>query len=169
MDWRNPFEGFRDKYLSFKNVKAYQLFLIRKGFIPYSLDRVAEYSAKVREIWGNSIPEDQLAQFCVAYRDMGVKRGVQPWITKFFNARLSFMIGVSIWKSWLPLLFVGLSIRYSAENYFQAGLGFGPEGTLTDGVYERTTICGKFRFGNFIDEYIDGGNFDVYGIYEGMI
>jgi hypothetical protein len=36
MDWRNPFEDIRDK-LSPHNVKAYQLFLIRKGFIPYYL------------------------------------------------------------------------------------------------------------------------------------
>jgi len=33
-DWRNPFENFRDKYLSPKNVKGYQLFLLRLGFIP---------------------------------------------------------------------------------------------------------------------------------------
>jgi hypothetical protein len=44
MDWRNPFEDIRDK-LSPHNVKAYQLFLIRKGFIPLAGDSLGTYAS----------------------------------------------------------------------------------------------------------------------------
>ena len=171
MDWRNPFEDFRDKYLSFANVKAYKLWLIRWGYIPYSPDRVTEYNAKVLDVWGSA--EDVPLQFFWAgqtYRDMGVKKGIQPWITKFFNARFSLHVGVSIWKGWLPLPFLGVVIRLTERRYFQFGGIFGPEGKYDKetNTFERATICGKFRLAEYVSEYTEGGNFDVYGFYEGI-
>lgn len=170
MDWRNPFEDFRDKYLSFKNVKAYKLFLVRWGYIPFSPGKVVEYDTKVREIWG---AEDVPIQFFLAgqtYKDMGVKPGIQPWITKFFNARFSLQLGVSIWKGWLPLPFFGIVIRFTECRYFQMGGFFGPEGKYDPetNTFERATICGKFRFAEYKGEWYKGGNFDVYGFYEGI-
>jgi hypothetical protein len=170
MDWRNPCEAFRDKFLSFKNVRGYKLCALRFRYIPFAVDKRPEYEAIIRSVWRTEIPEDQIQQFIYAYRDMGVKKGIQPWITKYLNAKLSLCINVSIWKGWLPLFHFGLSIRYSKENYFQFGFGFGAEGKITDtNLYERATICGKLRFGNFKHEYTDGGNFDVYDHYEGVI
>lgn len=170
MDWRNPFEDFRDKYLSPKNVKGYQLFLLRLGFIPYSIEKVPIYEKIIREYWNNSISESEVQFFISAYRDMKTKNGFQisSWITKFFNARFSFVINVAIWK-FIPLPYVGLSIRCSKEKYFQLGIGFGAEGKFENGIYERACLSGKLRIGDFRNEYIYGGNYDVYDIYEGIV
>jgi hypothetical protein len=174
MDWRNPFEDFRDKYLSFAPVTAYKLFLIRWGYIPYFKEKVDAYDARVKKVWGDEIPPEKVDLFMSrwdTYRDMGVEPGIQTWITKFYNARFSFHIGVSIWKGWLPLPFLGLVIRRSLENYFQAGIGFGPEGKHDNNtnVWERATICGKLRTASFKEEWHKGGNTDVYGYYEGTV
>lgn len=170
MDWRNPFEDFRDKYLSFKNVKAYKLCAIRFGCVKYDPAKVDEYKATIKRVLGNTVTPAQMEFFGIAYRDMGVKWGIQPWITKYLNAKFAFVLGVSLAGGWFPLLHFGLSFHTSAENYWQIGGGFGAEGTVTDGNrYERTVICGKFRKGNFKKEWEDGGNYDVYGYYEGVI
>jgi hypothetical protein len=167
MDWRNPFEDFRDKYLSFKNVKAYKLFLWRYNYIPYSVNN--EYREVVKKMWNGE--EVSLDSFCMAYRDMKVQKGVQPWITKFFNAKFSLHIGVSIWKGWLPLLFVGIVWRWDDYRYFQAGGFWGCEGAYDSqtNTWERAVICGKLRFADSKKEYIDGGNLDVFGNYEGLV
>jgi len=169
MDWRNPFEDWRDKYTSFSNVKARHLLIIRCGYIPYSSDRVVEYDTKVREMWRD---EDVPIDFFLAnqtYRDLKVK-GNNKWITKFFNARFSFNIGESMWRGWLPLPFIGIVIRFTERRYFQCGLGFGPEGKYDEEIntYERATLCGKFRLAEYKGEWYKGGNFDVYGFYEGI-
>jgi len=170
MDWRNPFEDFRDKYMSFNNVRAYKLCAIRFGYIPYDAAKVEEYKKLIKTVLVNNVSDRNLQMFATAYRDMGVKWGIQPWITKYLNARFSISIGVSIWKHFLPLLHVGISFHTSPENYWQIGGGFGAEGKVTDGnLYERTTICFKLRKGNFINEWKDAGNYDVYGYYEGVI
>lgn len=171
MDWRNPFEDFRDKYLSPKNVKGYQLLALRLGYIPFSQDKVREYREKVEKFWAGQLPPLEIDFFVVGYRDMGVKKiiGVQPWITKYFNARLSIVFNVCIWKKWLVLPFFGISIRLTDNKYIQIGLGFGAEGTLKDCVYERASMSGKFRIGNVRNEYFKGGNYDIIGLYEGII
>lgn len=169
MDWRNPFENFRDKYCSFSNVRAYKLFLWRYDYVPYSAARIGEYMQRVRGVWeGESVP---LNYFFTAYRDMGVKPGIQPWITKFFNARFSLHIGCSIWKGWLPLFYVGITYRIDDYRYFQMGGFFAPEGKYdaSTGVWERATLCGKFRWADYKDEYYKGGNYDVLGLYEGLV
>lgn len=169
IDWRNPFENFRDKYCSFSNVKAYKLWLWRYNYVPFSVGKVGEYMDKVREQWaGESVP---LGHFFSAYRDMGVKDGRQPWITKFFNAKFSLHIGVSIWKGWLPLPYIGIVLRYSPTRYFQFGGIFAPEGAF-DSVtetWERATLCGKFRWAEYKSEYYKGGNYDVLDNYEGLV
>jgi hypothetical protein len=170
MDWRNPFEGFRDKYCSFKDVKGYKLFVLRVGFIPYEASRIPEYTEKVKSYFG----EHYSPIFDGCYRDMNVTWKIQPWNTKFYNARFSLHLGVSIWRGWLPLPFIGLCFRWNEKTYFQAGLGFGPEGEnrFDDQgrrCFERATICGKFRLANIMTEYTKGGNYDVYGFYEGAI
>lgn len=170
MDWRNPIEEFRDKYMSFKNVRGYKLCAIRFGYIPYSPFRVDEYRRKVREVLGDKVSSLQLELFTIAYRDMGVRRGIQPWISKYLNAKFSLCINASIWKGWLPLLHIGIAFHISDSKYVQIGGGFGAEGTVTDtNLYERATICGKLRIGDFYKEWTDGGNYDVYGFYEGVI
>lgn len=175
MDWRNPFEDFRDKYLSFTDVRSYKLWVWRYNYIPFSTDRILEYEAKIREVWGKEIPQVDLEQFMPAwqtYKYLMVIKGKQPWITKYFNAKFSIHLGVSypINHPWLKLPFIGIVYRWDEQNYFQFGLGFGPEGLHQNGtdIWERSTICGKFRFANFKDEYYKGGNFDVYGYYEGI-
>lgn len=170
MDWRNPFEEWRDKHLSAFNVKGYKVWLIRWGYIPYSPDKCTEYDMQVREIWGE---EDVPIQFFLAgqtYRDLGVIKGEQPWITKFFNARFSLHRGVSVTQSGWRLPFWGMVFRFTKRHYFQIGLGFGPEGKYNaeTGTYERTTLSGKFRHGEYKGEWYKGGNFDVYGYYEGI-
>jgi len=167
MDWRNPFEDFRDKYLSFNDVRAYKLWVWRYGLIPYKEDELSTYTSTIANVLGR-VPDPP---FVWAYRDMGVKKGIQPWITKFFNAKFSIHIGVSIWKRWLPLPFVGICYRINDANYFQMGGFFGPDGEADKetGLFAKCVICGKFRFANFITEFTEGGNYDVYGDYEGAI
>jgi hypothetical protein len=176
MDWRNPFEDFRDKYLSFGPVKAYKLWVGRWGYIPYDPLLVPYYDKTVLSIWGDAIPQDEADKFTAkwdTYVDMKVVKGRQPWITKFFNAALSIHIGVSYPtnRTWLKLPFLGVVIRWSKTSYFQFGGIFGPEGAHEKGtdVWERSTICGKFRFGEFKKEYLAGGNYDVYGFFEGVV
>lgn len=169
MDWRNPFEDFRDRYLSFKNVRAYKLWVWRYNYVPYSLSRVSEYMDKVRAIWiREPVP---LGKFFTAYRDMGVRSGIQPWITKFFNAKFSIHIGCSIVWKWLPLPYVGITYRMDEYRYFQIGGFFAPEGNYdaATNTWERATLCGKFRWAEYKAEYYKGGNFDVFGNYEGLV
>jgi hypothetical protein len=170
MDWRNPFEDFRDKYLSFKGVIGYKLLALRVGLIQYDAAKVDEYRDKAKAFYGEYFTES----FVSAYRSMGVTWKVQPWDTKFYNARFSLHLGVSIWKGWLPLPFIGVCYRWNEARYFQTGIGFGPEGESHfnekgQRCFERATLCGKFRLANSLTEYTKGGNFDVIGFYEGAI
>ena len=170
MDWRNPFENFRDKYLSFKNVKAYKLFLWRYKYIPYSVGMAGDYIQKVNQVW-EGVEGINKGPFYAAYRDMGVKDEIQPWITKFFNAKFSLHIGVSIWRGWLPLPFIGIVYRFDDYRYFQFGGIFGPEGNYDAGTetWERATLCGKCRLAEFKQEWLAGGNRDVLGCFEGLV
>ena len=101
---------------------------------------------------------------------MKVVDGEQPWITKFFNARFSLHYGISVTQGGRRLPFIGLVFRFTERSYFQTGLGFGPEGKYDKetNTYERTTLSGKFRFGEYKKEWYSGNNFDVYGFYEGI-
>lgn len=170
MDWRNPFENFRDRFLSFRNVRAYKLYVYRYRYIPYSVARIGEYINEVNKAW-EGVEGINRGYFYAAYRDMGVEKGVQDWITKFFNAKLALHIGVSVWRGWLPLPFIGIVYRIDDYRYFQCGGFFGPEGAYDPEtkMYERATLCGKFRFAEFKQEYYAGGNYDPLGYWEGAV
>jgi hypothetical protein len=152
---RNPFEVMCETYFPFiiKNVKAYSVFNLRMGYIPYNPEHPIPNCRIVpmgdhKLVWkiGNWIIADL--------------RIWNTWFTKFCNSIFFLQFAVSIWN-YIPIPYVSMCIKI-APWYFQFGLGWSAD------TNNNAILSAKFRFVNekTSDETILNCC-DVLGYYEG--
>jgi hypothetical protein len=152
---RNPFEVMCETYFPFiiKGVKAYSVFNLRLGYIPYNPAQPIPNCRIVpmgdrKLIW-------KIGKWIIA--DLRVWN---PWFTKFCNSIFFLQLAVSLWH-YIPIPYVSLCIKI-APWYFQFGLGWGAD------TNNNAILSAKFRFVNekTSDEAVL--NYcDVLGYYEG--
>lgn len=153
---RNPAEVLRDTTFPFviKNVDAYSILNLRIGYKHFT-------DKSPRNCWLIPMGEHKLVWKKNNWTLVDV-RVFNPFWTKFCNAVFFAQLAVSL-KYYIPIPYVSLCIRWSKVNYFQAGLGWGPE--RGDAV-----LCAKFRFVNQQTSSENRWNpSDVTGFWEGTI
>lgn len=152
---RNPAEVLRDTTWPFciKDVKPFCLIFLRLGYIPYDRQIVKEKNSvklDVGRVWTYNRK--------VYSYDIGA---LSKWSTKYPNAHFSFQIA-------LPAPYISCLIKWSADKYFQFGLGWGAQRDYTDPEKFNAVLCGKFRLVDFSKEYEWNKDTEIYGFYEGV-
>ena len=177
---RNPSEELRDNCFPFcfKDVNPKSL-LLRIGFIPYIDDfaHKREY-AKYSSVPGTyRIHYDFLAKIKTwkkdIYRNSDI--GYGKWKTKYPNATFMFQAIIS-WKcGFIPILFLACNFRTSALEYWQFGIGWGPQWANYNGRHPEdegkinAVLCGKFRHADYSSESAWNPDSEVYGYFEGDV
>lgn len=183
---RNPFEYLRDHSFPFviKKVKPFS-FLIRVGYIPYSIDLEEEYLKQINDDLNGNVNLEFCKGTYKQYYDgksLGFKIKkykiidliLSKWITKYPNA--GFMLQFLISMKWyiIPIPFISLGLRFTKQKYFQFGFGWAPQWHNYAGEFPGDTsidaaLSAKLRIGDYKGELGWNPGSEVYGYWEGNV